>query len=367
MEIHGELPPAKNRRGGVGWWMDLDGVWRPPQEWPEDTPPVDGWRRHEDGSWHPPETERTWIRTSSLEGAPTPVAVGSAHEPEKAAEPKRSRQAESDRRAILSVLGAVLAAVFLIGGALLVITQASASGDVEPEVAAEVIYGTQTDAARIALLQQAAALAPGAAEQQLTELVVRAPEDEPTPVVVDPGAWVAPALGCLDISEEALIAESLTPITFADELECVVDGGNWNDRYLSSTITRAIDADVQPLVPLNDVFVSGGQDWDESTRFSYVSELDHPATLQVVLEDGGHNPRGASPAEWRPSDAAVWCAYAVDWVTVKHRWELSVSPAEVVALTEMLSTCSEPTSQGADPFTVLIDPIAEPTINIIDG
>ncbi len=38
-------------RRGPGWWMDLDGQWKPPQEWPESTPPLPGWTRNADGLW----------------------------------------------------------------------------------------------------------------------------------------------------------------------------------------------------------------------------------------------------------------------------------------------------------------------------
>lgn len=38
-------------RRGPGWWMDLEGQWKPPEEWPEATPPLPGWKRGTDGLW----------------------------------------------------------------------------------------------------------------------------------------------------------------------------------------------------------------------------------------------------------------------------------------------------------------------------
>ena len=40
-------------RRGPGWWMDLDGSWKPPQDWPEATPPLPGWTRDASGAWGP--------------------------------------------------------------------------------------------------------------------------------------------------------------------------------------------------------------------------------------------------------------------------------------------------------------------------
>ena len=52
--------------------MDLDGQWKPPQEWPESTPPLPGWIRNADGMWsnealqNLPNTE-TEIREPTVE------------------------------------------------------------------------------------------------------------------------------------------------------------------------------------------------------------------------------------------------------------------------------------------------------------
>lgn len=45
-------------RRGPGWWMDLEGQWNPPEEWPEATPPLPGWTRSNDGLWSQPSFVR---------------------------------------------------------------------------------------------------------------------------------------------------------------------------------------------------------------------------------------------------------------------------------------------------------------------
>ena len=64
---------------------------------------------------------------------------------------------------------------------------------------------------------------------------------------------------------------------------------------------------------------------------------------------------------------SLWCAYAVDWVAVKARWELTVTAGERAALTEMLDSCSSPTSDGADIASMVIDPLGPAVIERIIG
>ncbi|MGI9606999.1 MAG: hypothetical protein ACR2P0_12745 [Acidimicrobiales bacterium] len=56
---------ASDVRRGPGWWMDLDGGWNPPEEWPENSPPLPGWERGPDGSWRPPSDDEGAIRDPS--------------------------------------------------------------------------------------------------------------------------------------------------------------------------------------------------------------------------------------------------------------------------------------------------------------
>lgn len=46
---------AQEARRGPGWWMDPEGTWKSPREWPENTPPLPGWVRLDDDRWVPPE------------------------------------------------------------------------------------------------------------------------------------------------------------------------------------------------------------------------------------------------------------------------------------------------------------------------
>ena len=92
----------------------------------------------------------------------------------------------------------------------------------------------------------------------------------------------------------------------------------------------------------------------------------HPAHYEIVAADAGHNPRREGPDVWRPASRSLWCASAVDWIAVKQRWSLGVTADERAALTEMLDTCDEADSVGADPATTPIEEPISPAIGLIN-
>lgn len=349
--------------------MDLDGAWRAPQEWPEDTPPLDGWLRSSDGSWHAPSVtaaEQSDIERRSIAviDEPTPPVVDNDEQP------RRSRQAEADRKAMFTVAGVIAAGLMVLVAVLVLITQAGAEDIPEDDTATEdsVVFAAETDEVRMQRRLTAAADAPATARAMLALLDVRSPSGNDDVLDgFDLLEWTAERTDCLDIAEQVLVDRSLTPIQWADQLECVPDRGRWVDRYLGSTITRTLDADVTLHVPSAVAYVSGGADWTPATRQAYLTDIDHPASLEVTSAGSGHNPRGHDPSLWKPSAKASWCAYAIDWIAVKDRWEMSVTGTEQASLTEMLQSCATATSAGPDLQTMVIDDIAPATIERIEG
>jgi hypothetical protein len=343
--------------------MDLDGEWRAPEEWPQDYPPLDGWVRNQDGSWRPP--------TRAVAAAEdTSSAVLSAEQVASAAATKPvSRQAQADRRAMLTMMGALGGAALMLTVALILITQAGAENEESvEETSVDVIYAAET--AQDRLLRQAAAAeeAPTLARTQLEELEIRASSgsSEAVNVDFDQDLWTPADIRCLSLTEEVLVARSAVPVTWADQLECVPDRGRWSDRYLDQAMSRTLEAEVRSLVPPKVAHASGGLAWSADTREAYVTDQRHPGALEIIASSAGHNPRGQDPSRWRPSNEDIWCAYAVDWVSVKTRWQMDVTMAEHEALAEMLATCDNPSSAGADPQTVVVDWLVAPTIEYVD-
>lgn len=55
--------------------MDLDGEWKPPQEWPESTPPLPGWTRNADGLWTNQEIEEVQAAATTEDAARADVNI----------------------------------------------------------------------------------------------------------------------------------------------------------------------------------------------------------------------------------------------------------------------------------------------------
>lgn len=359
VKFEGENLRRENRRMGPGWWMDVHGTWRSPEQWPEDYPPLPGWVRNSDGGWLPPREAPGPTRWTRLDEDDDPIDpdVESLYEPAE-----ESVQASADKRAMLTVTGALAAIALLLAGAMILISQAGAdSEELPPPSTEDVIFAAETDQALASQRREAAELAPGLARTALAALPAPTAIPDSAPRF-DADDWHVPDEGCLSIAEQALILRSSEPVTFVDQLECVPDTGKWVDRAHGHTMTRVIDANVVPFVPLEVAHASGGWAWSKETKAAFASDLAHPATLQVVAAGFGHNPRSQDPSAWRPAAQSQWCAYAVDWIAVKTRWSLSVTPQERSALASMLDTCNAATSAGADPATVVLSELEPPPI-----
>ena len=71
----------------------------------------------------------------------------------------------------------------------------------------------------------------------------------------------------------------------------------------------------------------------------YANYLDDPNHLIAVTARANRSKGARGPEEWKPPDRSYWCRYAVDWTTIKHKWDLTATPAEFAALDGMLNTC----------------------------
>lgn len=338
--------------------MDPGGVWRAPEEWPEDFPPLPGWHRNPAGGWLPPvsvvQSETRWSRNDDLSTeAPTPDGAT-----------RESRRAAADKRAMLTVTGIIFGLALLVAGAMFLISQAGADLDDEPSTTTgQVIFAGETDSSLASRRREVASEQPSIAQVELVELA----EYERSPEVLaafDEASWQPIDAGCLSIAEQVLVARSLDEAVFVDQIDCVLDSGRWIDRAHGNTLQRVLDAEVVLFVPAEIAHASGGWNWTDDTRAAFASDLDHPATLQVVAEGFGHNPRSQDPSAWKPAARSQWCAYAVDWIAVKTRWSLAVTAQERTALEVMLGTCGGQGSAGADPATIVLDEVLPPGISL---
>ena len=161
--------------------------------------------------------------------------------------------------------------------------------------------------------------------------------------------WVDADRDCQNTRAEVLIAESVARVSFtpnADGEECRVTGGEWRGPWSGEVFTDAGDVDIDHHVPLGHAHESGGWNWYKERKRAYANDLAHAPSLQATSASVNRAKGKQPPDEWRPDHTAGWCRYAADWVSVKAKWGLTVSKAEVEVLREMLDTCDDDGSWG---------------------
>lgn len=151
--------------------------------------------------------------------------------------------------------------------------------------------------------------------------------------------WIDDDSDCQNTRAEVLWIESEISVTYTDTSECTVLGGQWTDPYSGKVWTAASDLDVDHTVALQNAHLSGGHAWDAARKKAYANDLSSPEHLNAI-EDNLNAAKGASaPDQWKPPLQSAWCLYAIDWVDIKQRWDLTVTQTEHDALAEMLATC----------------------------
>lgn len=120
--------------------------------------------------------------------------------------------------------------------------------------------------------------------------------------------------------------------------DCYPTSGSWFSPYDGATWSSPSDVDIDHVVPLAEAWRSGASDWTHSRRQEFANDLRDPQLIAVT--DNVNQAKGdQSPDLWKPPLMSYWCTYAEMWVDVKHSWDLTVTSAEVTALTDMLTAC----------------------------
>lgn len=145
--------------------------------------------------------------------------------------------------------------------------------------------------------------------------------------------------GC-DTRDDVLIAEAEEAPSVGSG--CALSGGRWYSYYDATSYTNASDLDIDHMVPLAEAWDSGASDWSASRREAYANDQGFYGSLIAVGASANRSKGDKDPAEWMPSGSA--CRYVTEWVSVKHRWGLTVDAAEKAALASHASGCSQTVS-----------------------
>lgn len=149
--------------------------------------------------------------------------------------------------------------------------------------------------------------------------------------------WVDDSGNGCDARREALIAESLTPVTVGSR--CSLSGGRWYSAFDGVVTTDPSMFDVDHMVPLKEAWDSGANNWSPERRRAFANDLDSPHSLIAVSRSSNRSKGARDPAEWMPPRADYRCEYVYSWTLVKIKWQLNVDSAELQALKRFAEGC----------------------------
>lgn len=145
-----------------------------------------------------------------------------------------------------------------------------------------------------------------------------------------------------------LIRDSLDPAK-VDQPGCKVVAGRWVDPYTGATYTSPAQVSIDHVVALKEAWRSGVATWPAARLVQFGNDVTDRQALAVVEGSGNEQKGDKDPSRWRPADPSRWRDYASGWVAVKAAWNLTIDPAEKVALQAMLS--GSPLPAGTTPTT----------------
>ena len=122
------------------------------------------------------------------------------------------------------------------------------------------------------------------------------------------------------------------------QASCGAEKGHWISLYDGLVLTQARQLDIDHMVPLAEVWASGGRAWKPRQREAYANDL-YPRTLIAVSLSSNRSKGDSDPAEWLPPRRAYICRYLTNWVAVKYRWRLTIDPAEKRVIARRFRNC----------------------------
>ena len=119
-------------------------------------------------------------------------------------------------------------------------------------------------------------------------------------------------------AQEVLVAESVSPVSYADSGRCRVASGMWVGPYTGEQFNDPGGLDVDHMVPLGNAPSVRRLGWSPEQKRQYANDLSYDNHLIAVQASANRAKGSRSPADWKPPDRGYWCQYAMDWIAIKN-------------------------------------------------
>ncbi len=155
------------------------------------------------------------------------------------------------------------------------------------------------------------------------------------------GQWTDADRDCHNTRQEVLMAEGTGVRFSASSRGCTVSAGTWRSFYDGKTYTSPTQLQIDHFVPVAEAWGSGGRAWTPARRVAFYNDLGVPYALNAMPSALNQSKQASGPEQWMPP--ANRCRYIEFWASLKHRWRLSVDPAERAALVRYADACPNTT------------------------
>jgi len=135
---------------------------------------------------------------------------------------------------------------------------------------------------------------------------------------------------CRNTRDEVLARDS----TLSTKGTCDITEGRWTSLYDGITVYSASELEIDHVVALKEAWISGAWAWSEDRRLAYANDLGYRGALLPVTESSHGPKKDKDPARWLPNRGV--CDFAIHWIAVKWRWQLTIDLQEKAALTKLV-------------------------------
>ena len=145
------------------------------------------------------------------------------------------------------------------------------------------------------------------------------------------GAFEYPIVGAdrCTTREHVIVTKAPSPVLSSP---CTVLKAMWNASWDAHVIEDQAEVDVDQTLPLEEAWYSGAWAWTPKQRRDFANDLYHEISMSIMTPSMKAERGASDPAKWWPPVTGYRCHYAMVWVWIKTRWNLSVDRAEYTAL-----------------------------------
>lgn len=148
--------------------------------------------------------------------------------------------------------------------------------------------------------------------------------------------WIDSDSDCQDTRQEVLNQENF----LGQSDDCKITSGQWKDPYSDSIFTDPSLLDVDHLVPLAEAHRSGAYGWTSEQREAFANDLSSDESLIAVWLSQNRSKGDKDPSEWLPLNEDFHKIYALQWVSVKVKWQLTADSEELKVIREIIGNDS---------------------------